>query len=117
MIGEYDQAVVFHLEKRVENPGDRASWAKGMHLELCKLEREVFLAGYYKTFLISFDCCRLCQDCPGNRLECKNPKLARPGADALGIDVFATVRGLGYPIQVLKDYSETMNRYAFLLVE
>lgn len=25
--------------------------------------------------------------------------------------------GEGYPIEVLKDYAETMNRYAFLLVE
>jgi hypothetical protein len=44
-------------------------------------------------------------------------KMARAGADALAIDVYATVRSIGYPIQVLKDYTEIMNRYAFLLVE
>ena len=33
------------------------------------------------------------------------------------MDVFATARSLGYPIEVLTDRSQTMNRYAFLLVE
>jgi hypothetical protein len=31
--------------------------------------------------------------------------------------VFATARKLGYPIQVLTDRSQMMDRYAFLLVE
>jgi len=35
----------------------------------------------------------------------------------MAIDVFSTVRKLGYPIEVLKDYSEEMNRYAILLVD
>ena len=79
MINEYGQAVVFHFEKRVDKPEDRRSWSREKHLELCRLEREVFLAGYYKTFLITFDCCRLCADCPGTRPDCKNPELAQAG--------------------------------------
>ena len=35
----------------------------------------------------------------------------------MGIDVYATARDIGYPIQVLRDYKETMNRYAFLMIE
>jgi hypothetical protein len=35
----------------------------------------------------------------------------------MAVDVFATVRQFGFPIQVLADYSQAMNRYAFLLVE
>ena len=35
----------------------------------------------------------------------------------MAIDVFATVRKIGYPIEVLFDYSQAMNRYAFLLIE
>jgi hypothetical protein len=35
----------------------------------------------------------------------------------MAIDVFSTVRQYGYPIEVLSDYSQAMNRYAFLLVE
>jgi predicted metal-binding protein len=117
MIAEYGMAAVFHFEKRLEKPEDRGLWARGEVARLIEVERQVFLSGYYKTLLISFDSCRMCDDCLVNREECKNPRMARPGADAMGIDVFTTVRSIGYPIQVLKDYGETMNRYAFLLVE
>jgi predicted metal-binding protein len=117
MISEYSQAVVFHIEKRLEAVKEYRAWSKEVVSNLTKLEREVFLAGYYKTLLVPFDACMICDTCSGGRTECKNPKLARPGADAMGIDVYATVRSAGYPIQVLKGYEETMNRYAFLLIE
>ena len=117
MIEEYSQAAVFHLEKAFEKPEDRKPWNKDMMSKLVALEREVFLSGYYKTFLISFNTCGFCETCAGNPLDCKNPRMARPAADAMGIDVYATVRGVGYHIEVLKDYKDTMNRYAFLLVE
>jgi hypothetical protein len=35
----------------------------------------------------------------------------------MAVDVFSTVRSMGYPIEVLSDYRQTMNRYAFLLIE
>jgi predicted metal-binding protein len=77
------------------------------------------VGGYYKTLLVPFDACGYCETCSATetRASCKNPWIARPGADALGIDVYRTVRSIGYPIQVLKDYAEEMNRYAFLLIE
>jgi len=63
------------------------------------------------------DECRICEECPGTRLECKNLHLSRPCPEALGVDVFATVRKLGYPIEVLTDYAQEMNRYSFLVME
>jgi predicted metal-binding protein len=66
---------------------------------------------------VSMDSCRLCDDCRGTRVDCVNKKMARPGADAMGIDVFATVRAAGFHIDVLKSYDEAMNRFAFLLVD
>ncbi|MEW6624535.1 MAG: DUF2284 domain-containing protein [Bacillota bacterium] len=117
MISEYNDAVVFHFQKQVANPEDRKPWSRKTILKLLELEREVFLSGCYKTLLVSFDNCGLCEECSGNRIDCKNPKMLRPGAEAMGIDIYSTVRGIGYPIQVLKDYNEVMNRYAFLLIE
>jgi len=35
----------------------------------------------------------------------------------MGVDVFATVAKFGYPIAVLDNYNQEMNRYAFLLIE
>jgi predicted metal-binding protein len=116
-ISEYDEAVIFRFQKAVERPEERYPWSREMGRKLCELEREIFLAGCYKTFLLHFDSCKLCAECGEERQTCRNPKTCRPGADALGIDVYAAVRKVGYPIQVLKDYTETMNRYAFLLLE
>jgi predicted metal-binding protein len=113
----YKSVVLFHFPKRVEKPEDRHAWTKEVNSKLLKLEREVFLSGYYKTFLLFMDSCELCESCPGERAKCLNPKQSRPSPESMAIDVFATVRKLGYPIKVLKDYSEEMNRYAFLLIE
>lgn len=117
MISEYNHAALFHFEREVEKPQDRKPWSRDTIKRLVELERQVFLAGHYKAILIPFDSCGFCEECTGSRAKCRNPKIARAGADALGIDVFATVRSVGYPIQVLKDYTETMDRYAFLLVD
>jgi len=35
----------------------------------------------------------------------------------MAVDVFSTARRCGYPIQVLTDYDQPMNRYALLLIE
>ncbi len=117
IMSEYSEAVVFHFEKKVAKPEDRKPWTKEMSLKLLQLEKAVFLEGYYKAFLIPFDGCVVCEKCSGNRIDCKNPQMARPGADAFGIDVFSTVRNAGFSIQVLKEYSDNMNRYAFLLIQ
>jgi predicted metal-binding protein len=114
---EYRRAVVFHFPKKVDRPEDRHPWSRKLNLQLVKMEQDLFKAGFVKVFLLPFDSCNLCLDCPGVRTACKEPKLARPSPDALGIDVFTTVRKLGYPIEVLADYGREMNRYAFLLVD
>jgi predicted metal-binding protein len=114
---EYSAAVIFHFEKKVDKPEDRHAWSRGVNQELVKLEKTVFLAGYQKAFLLCMDSCSLCTECPGKREECKNPRSARPSPESMAIDVFSTVRQYGYPIGVLSDYSQAMNRYAFLLIE
>jgi predicted metal-binding protein len=114
---EYSVAAVFRFEKKVDQPQDRFAWTKKVNQGLLELEREVFLAGYQKAFLLFMDSCYLCAECPGAREECKNPRQARPAPEAMAVDVFSTVRQVGYPIEVLSEYSQPMNRYAFLLIE
>ena len=114
---EYRAAAIFHFEKKVKKPEDRRPWGIKVNASLLKLEREVFLSGYQKAFLLPMDTCHLCRDCAVGRDECKQPKLARPAPEALAVDVFSTVRKCGYPIEVLDDYSRAMNRYAILLIE
>jgi predicted metal-binding protein len=114
---EYNTAAIFHFEKRVDQPEERHAWSRGVNQELLELERAVFLAGYQKTFLLFMDSCGICAECVGARHDCKNPRLARPSPESMAVDVFSTVRQYGYPIEVLSDYSQAMNRYAFLLIE
>ncbi len=114
---EYSDAVIFHFAKKVDRPEDRVPWSREVSKELLKLEREVFWAGYHKAMMLFMDECRLCERCAGTREKCVNKEDARPGPESLAVDVFSTVRGAGYPIEVLDDYNREMNRYAFLMVE
>ncbi len=113
---DYSKAVIFHFEKKVRKPEDRFTWTWKMNLRLLKLEKEVFLSGFERAFLIFMDSCNICAECAARREKCKEPKMARPAPEALAVDVYSTVRKVGYPIQVLSDFSQAMNRYAFLLI-
>lgn len=113
----YKAGVVFHFTKRVDKPEDRFAWTRQVNRKLLELEREIFLSGYHKAFLLFMDSCNLCESCSGEREKCQHPKLARPTPESMAMDVFETVRKIGYPIEVLYDYSQEMNRYAFLLIE
>ena len=114
---EYTAAVIFHFQKTVEKPEDRFPWTRGVNLKLLELEREIFISGHPKAFLLFMDSCCICKRCTGERNQCKHPVKARPTPEAMGVDVFATVKEIGYPIEVLSDYTKAMNRYAFLLIE
>ena len=114
---DYSVAVIFHFEKRVDAPEDRHAWTRSVNRKLLALEREVFISGHEKAFLLFMDSCCLCPECADTKAECRHPEDARPTPEALGVDVFSTVRPLGLPIEVLSDYEQTMNRYAFLLIE
>ena len=114
---EYKQAVIFHFTKKEDQPGDRKEWSKRTDKQLLELERAVFLAGYQKAFMLTIDQCKLCLECTLERKTCKHPKLARPTPEAMAIDVFSTARNVGYPIHVLTDPTDTMNRYAILMIE
>ena len=46
----------------------------------------------------------------------KNKNDSRPNPEYLAIVVFETVSKYGFPINVLKNYQEIMNRYSILLV-
>ena len=114
---EYGAALVFHFAQTLEDPEARHVWSSRINRRLSKLEREVFLAGYEKVFLLFMDSCHFCKTCTGERASCQDPRSARPSPEGLAVDVYATVRKVGYPIAPLTDYGETMNRYAFLLLK
>lgn len=89
------------------------------------LELEIFLAGYYKAFAFLCGPCDLCKKCvcvaagpkQGKAIKCKHPDLARPAMEAAGINVFATARSAGLPIEVVRSTDSPQNYYALVLVE
>lgn len=86
------------------------------------LESKVFLAGYYKAFAFLCGPCDLCPTCvvlnkKGKVATCLHPERARPAMEAAGIDVFATARAAGLPIEVVDSTDCPQNYYTLVLVE
>ncbi len=81
-----------------------------------KLEREIFLRGYYKAFAFGSGPCRHCQQCDTNE-PCKNPYKARPAMEASGIDVFHTARSNGFAIDVVTSREQQGDYYGLVLID
>lgn len=104
MLKEYKTALLVHCD-------DHEDVSKIVSI----LEREIFLAGYYKAFAMGSGPCRLCGEC--DRKECRHAETARPSMEACGIDVYQTARNNKCPIQVVLDESCEQNYYGIVLIE
>ena len=117
-IREYSETVMFHFQKTVPDDEQRRRWCSEVSGRLLKLERAVFLSGHQKAFMMPMSSsCPLCEECVGQVEDCPHPGSARPTPEGLGVDLFATAHSVGYPLEVLGDRSQPMNRYAILLIE
>jgi len=103
MLSEYTHALLVH--------GDEYTDIRDI---VAALEREIFLDGYYKAFGMGAGPCYLCARCGK---FCKYPERARPSMEASGIDVYATARGNGFPIDVVKTRQCPENYYGLVLLE
>jgi predicted metal-binding protein len=114
---EYADAIILHFTGTMDHPENRHTWSANINARLVKLERDVFLAGFERVFLLFMDSCNICQECTGQREACENPRLARPAPEAMAVDVYSTVRHFGFEINVRTDYGQQMDRFAFLMVQ
>lgn len=80
-----------------------------------KLEREIFLRGYYKALAMGSGPCRHCQQCDTNA-RCQHPYKARPAMEACGIDVFQTARSNGFKIDVVTSHEQQGDYYGLVLI-
>ena len=87
----------------------------GIHDMIAKLERHVFLHGYYSAFGLVAGPCERCEKC--NLQHCTYPRLARPSLESSGIDVYATARKNGFHIEVLKTRRQKPTYFGLLLVQ
>ena len=104
MLDEYKQAVLF------EAPRGKAKKIAA------DLERKLFLAGFYKALGLGSGPCRLCDTCSFEE-GCQHPDQARPSMEACGIDVFATVRGHGFAIDVVRTRRDPQHYFGLVLLE
>ena len=65
------------------------------------LEREIFLAGYYKALAMGDGPCVQCTECSLEK-GANFPFEARPSMEACGIDVYQTLKNNGITIEVAK---------------
>jgi predicted metal-binding protein len=114
---EYQSGLLFHFAVRFRKPEMRFSWGRKINKRMIDLEKEAFLSGFYKAFMFPASPCRICDQCKKSKQECVNPSEARPTLEGFCVDVYATARKAGYPIQVVRGYEEEMNRFGLLLIE
>jgi predicted metal-binding protein len=114
---EYESGFIIRLNKFADKNEYPSDWSREMTDKLLSIEKEIFLSGYQKVFLLNQTCCSICKKCPGNRVECKEKEKSRPSPESFAVDVYQTVRNAGLDINVVAETPAEMNRIAILLIE
>jgi predicted metal-binding protein/cyclopropane fatty-acyl-phospholipid synthase-like methyltransferase len=89
---------------------------KSFHEKLLKLEKRVFLDGYYKAFVFGAGPCPVCPECPEDG-KCRHHNLARPAMEGSGIDVYATTVQAGWSLAPVKEKDGYIKYIGLLLVK
>jgi len=114
---EYSTAFIIKLTTFADKNAYPVQWSKNITNQLLELEREIFLSGFQKVFLLNQTCCGLCTECSGNRINCKDKQRSRPSPEAFAVDVYQTVRNAGMEIDVIAENPSEIHRIAILMVE
>ncbi len=112
----YQRAILFHI-KAPATP-ERGEVTKNIYNMLIDLEGDIFKDGYYKAFIFLAGPCMICPECAKlNGSACNFSLKARPCMESCGIDVFQTARNNGFPIQPLREMSETQHLHCLMLID
>ena len=123
---QYQRALLVEFRNRHIDDTQEGPNRISIHRLLFELERQAFLDGFYRAIAYAAGPCRLCPECPAEKLEnpslflkkaCLNPKMARPSMEAAGIDVYQTVRQAGFEIHVVREKSEPYTSFGLVLLE
>ncbi|MCG7843964.1 MAG: DUF2284 domain-containing protein [Methanomassiliicoccales archaeon] len=123
MLAEYDHALLLRFDgvpgrqgARPEDvPEDFHPWYKELILWVNRtmhlLEKTAFYDGYYKAFAFGAYPCIYCDHCVAEetdgtvdesvRRKCRHMDLVRPSMEAASVDVFATVRKVGWTLRTI----------------
>ena len=114
LLAEFGSAVLLHVGpivgRKLSDPESRR-----LNDAALALERELFLAGYHKAWMMGAGPCDLCDACAQGK-ECPTPEKARPSMEGCGVDVFTTVRNAGLKIDVVQNEDDKYSFFALVLV-
>lgn len=113
---EYENAIIIRLTQTADKDSYPLAWSKDMTNKLLEVERQIFLSGNQKAFLLNQTCCSICSDCSGNRKDCKDKRRSRPSPEAFAVDVYQTLRNNGLEINVVNKNPSPISRVAILLI-
>jgi predicted metal-binding protein len=82
-----------------------------------EVEKRAFLMGHYLALGLRGGPCPLCKECTNPDESCRHPEKARPSMEALGIDVFATLKNARIPAELKKNIEEEWFFHGLILVE
>ncbi|WP_201763865.1 DUF2284 domain-containing protein [Methanosphaerula palustris] len=136
MIAEYHSAVLARFDTATFPSGpdglppSRGEILRTVQQTIADLERAAFLAGYYRAFGMGASPCALCSTCvaqemldagttptPADAVRCRQKKVMRPSMEALGIDVFETVKNAGHSIEVLTGRDDPPIYFGLVLLD
>ena len=106
ILDSFHKAILVHCHDRHADISDIVA----------EIEKEAFLAGYYKALGMGAGPCRLCDRC-NLKGECRHPEDARPSMEACGIDVFSTARNNGYKIDTVGSMNCKANYFGIVLIK
>ncbi|MGQ9719166.1 MAG: DUF2284 domain-containing protein [Nitrososphaerales archaeon] len=81
-----------------------------------ELERHIFLSGYQSAFAMACGPCLLCDECTLQLGKCRNPSIARPAMESMGIDVATTAEKAGYKSKVYTSITDAVDIYGLVLI-
>lgn len=121
-LGEYKESLLVQYTLPFRPDTDGKHWetfnrhmSNDMTRLVAAIEKDAFLLGYYKAFGLKAGRCYLCETC--NLKHCVHPDLARPAAEACGIDMMALARNAGFTARILKGPVQNIQVYGLVLVE
>ncbi|WXG44796.1 MAG: DUF2284 domain-containing protein [Promethearchaeati archaeon SRVP18_Atabeyarchaeia-1] len=113
----FDQAQIQHARNSKEFASALSGRQKTVNEITTRIERELLLKGYYKAFALPPSRCSLCAECALRPGKCQHPMQVRPMPESLSIDVFQTVRNIGWSVEVKTDPGQSWASYGLILVE
>lgn len=114
MLKEYKRAFFFTYQYTKEIEKKKRQYIRKI---LAKLERTMFLDGYYKVFAMGAGPCNLCPEKCNLNKRCLHPEIARPSLEACGIDVYKTACNAGIKLKVVKTFRDVPTYCCLLLIE